>query len=96
LATPPPEGTEPQATRPDSLAELLSLTSRERLVLKLLAEGMAGPDIARQLGVSQHTVRTHMQNLYAKLDAHSRLDVLRFASEHGLVPEETAEPGQQP
>jgi len=96
LATPPPEGREPQTPRPDSLAVLRSLTSRERLVLKLLAEGIAGPDIARQLRVSQHTVRTHMQNLYAKLDAHSRLDVLRFASEHGLVPGETAEPGQQP
>lgn len=96
LATPPPEGTGTQPTRPDSLAVLRSLTSRERLLLKLLAEGMAGRDIARRLEVSRHTVRTHMQNLYAKLDAHSRLDVLRFAAEHGLVPGEVAEPGQEP
>jgi DNA-binding NarL/FixJ family response regulator len=96
LSAPPPEGTGRQTTRPESLAVLRSLTSRERLVLKLLAEGMAGPDIARQLGVSQHTVRTHMQNLYAKLNAHSKLDVVRFAAQHGLVPGETGEPGQQP
>jgi DNA-binding CsgD family transcriptional regulator len=37
------------------------------------------------MGVSEHTVRTHMQNLYAKLGAHSRLDVVRFAAKHGLV-----------
>jgi DNA-binding NarL/FixJ family response regulator len=94
LEAPPPEGTEDRPTRPDSLAVLRSLTSRERLVLKLLAEGLTGPRIAGRLGVSQHTVRTHMQNLYAKLGAHSRLEVVRFAAEHGLVPEEAAEAGQ--
>ena len=96
LAAPPPEGTDSQTRRPESLTVLRSLTSRERLVLKLLAEGMGGSDIARQLGVSQHTVRTHMQNLYAKLDAHSKLDVVRFAAQHGLVPGDTGESGQQP
>jgi DNA-binding NarL/FixJ family response regulator len=73
--------------RPDSVALLRSLTSRERLVLKLLAEGKSLAEIARQLEVSRHTVRTHMQNLYSKLDAHSRLDVVRFAAQHGLVGE---------
>ncbi len=96
LAAPPPAATGAQPNRPDSLGVLRSLTSRERLLLKLLAEGMAGSDIARRLGVSQHTVRTHMQNLYAKLGAHSKLDVVRFAAEHGLVPGERADPGQQP
>ena len=96
LAAPPLAATGTQPNRPDSLAVLRSLTSRERLLLKLLAEGMAGSDIAHRLGVSQHTVRTHMQNLYAKLGAHSKLDVVRFAAEHGLVPGERADPGQQP
>jgi DNA-binding NarL/FixJ family response regulator len=67
------------------MALLRTLTSRERLILKLLAEGVAVRDIGGRLDVSQHTVRTHMQNLYAKLGAHSRLDVVRFAAEHGLV-----------
>src|ERR671918_154681 len=58
LAAPPPEGTDRQTARPDSLAVLRSLTSRERLVLKLLAEGQTGPGIAARIGVSQHTVRT--------------------------------------
>jgi DNA-binding NarL/FixJ family response regulator len=96
LAAPPRVGTDRQTARPDNLAVLRSLTSRERLVLKQLAEGMSGPDIARQLGVSQHTVRTHMQNLYAKLHAHSKLDVVRFAAQHGLVHGDAGEQGQQP
>lgn len=88
LSEPPPITTTPRRPRrPDSVALLRSLTSRERVVLKLLAEGNSLADIARQLDVSQHTIRTHMQNLYAKLGAHSRLDVVRFAAQHGLVGE---------
>ena len=79
--------------RPDGVAMLLNLTSRERLVLKLLAEGGSLRDIAGRLEVSQHTVRTHMHNLYAKLGAHSRLDVVRFAARHGLVGEEAEKAG---
>jgi DNA-binding NarL/FixJ family response regulator len=91
--TAPPRATEPAATskRPNSVALLRRLTSRERLILKLLAEGSSLKDVAGRLDVSQHTVRTHMQNLYAKLGAHSRLDVVRFAAEHGLVGGETGE-----
>ncbi|MGH2677845.1 MAG: response regulator transcription factor [Actinomycetota bacterium] len=88
LSEPPPAAaTTPPPRRPDSVAVLRSLTSRERVVLKLLAEGKSLADIARQLEISQHTIRTHMQNLYAKLGAHSRLDVVRFAAQHGLVEE---------
>ena len=85
LSAPPPSTVPGRDERPDGMALLRALTSRERLILKLLAEGVAVRDIASRLDVSQHTVRTHMQNLYAKLDAHSRLDVVRFAAEHGLV-----------
>jgi DNA-binding NarL/FixJ family response regulator len=88
LKVPPPAATTaPQPRHPDSVALLRSLTSRERVVLKLLAEGKSLTDIALMLEVSQHTIRTHMQNLYAKLGAHSRLDVVRFAAQHGLVGE---------
>jgi DNA-binding NarL/FixJ family response regulator len=88
LSEPQPEApTAPPPKRPDSVVLLRSLTSRERVVLKLLAEGKSLADIARQLEVSQHTIRTHMQNLYSKLGAHSRLDVVRFAAQHGLVGE---------
>jgi DNA-binding NarL/FixJ family response regulator len=87
LASPtlPPTGEEDRPSRPSSVALLGSLTPRERVILKHLAEGRVIGGIAKELGVSQHTVRTHMQNLYAKLGVHSRLDVVRFAAQHGLV-----------
>jgi DNA-binding NarL/FixJ family response regulator len=72
------------ADRPNGVALLRSLTARERVVLQHLAEGLPLRAIARRLGLSHNTIRTHMQNLYAKLGAHSRLDVLRFAAQHGL------------
>jgi DNA-binding NarL/FixJ family response regulator len=85
LMSPPLTPRRQPQRRPAGVALLGSLTSRERLILKLLAEGVPVREIASKLGVSRHTVRTHMQNLYAKLGAHSRLDVVRFAAEHGLV-----------
>ncbi len=53
--------------------------------MRLLAEGLDMSEIAHDLGVSTHTIRTHMQNLYKKLGFHRRLDVLLFAARHGLV-----------
>jgi DNA-binding NarL/FixJ family response regulator len=92
-----PHAAPPASTEgPDRVALLRSLTSRERLVLKLLAEGVPVREISARLEVSQHTVRTHMQNLYSKLDAHSRLDVVRFAAEHGLVTGEAEPSAHEP
>ena len=86
LAAPPVTAPEEDEAAPEPDVILLGrLTPRERTVLRLLAEGRGMPEIARTMGVSEHTVRTHMQNLYAKLGAHSRLDVVRFAARHGLV-----------
>jgi DNA-binding NarL/FixJ family response regulator len=87
LSTPPPPARpiEEAKIRPSSVDLLGSLTPRERVILGLLGEGLVTAAIAKRLGVSLHTVRTHMQNLYAKLGCHSRLDVVRFAAEHGLV-----------
>jgi DNA-binding NarL/FixJ family response regulator len=85
LSSPPARPADEPATGEPDVVLLGRLTRRERSVLKLLAEGRGMPEIARAMGVSEHTVRTHMQNLYAKLGAHSRLDVVRFAAKHGLV-----------
>jgi DNA-binding NarL/FixJ family response regulator len=87
LAGPPPgRRREPAGVEPAEVVLLGSLTPRERTVLKLLASGRGMSQIARAMGVSEHTVRTHMQNVYSKLGVHSRLDVMRFAAKHGLVP----------
>jgi DNA-binding NarL/FixJ family response regulator len=74
-----------QDGRRSDIDKLRGLTPRERITLRLLAEGRSRDDIARQLNVSTHTVRTHMQNLYAKLGLHSRLELVHFAARHGLL-----------
>lgn len=56
---------------------LASLTPRERAVLKCLAEGTGHRDaIAKQLHLSVNTVRTHLQNIMAKLGVHSALEAV--------------------
>jgi DNA-binding NarL/FixJ family response regulator len=71
--------------RTRELALLAALTKRERIVLKVIANGASLAEAADELGVSAHTVRTHVQNLYDKIDCHSRLDLVRFAQRHGLI-----------
>jgi DNA-binding CsgD family transcriptional regulator len=58
-----------------SLAEKAHLSSREREILELLATGYGSEDIAERLIISVNTVRTHTQNVYAKLDVHSRQEL---------------------
>lgn len=55
---------------------LASLTAREREVLVCLAEGAGRHDVAERLHLSAHTVRTHLQNLMAKLGVHSTLEAV--------------------
>ena len=74
------------ANRGDSMKALIaSLTAREREILALLTEGMSGEHIAEALGISQNTVRTHVQSILTKLQVHSRLEAAAFAVQHGLV-----------
>ncbi len=61
------------------------LTTREREVLQLLAEGASSPQIAARLGVSPNTVRTHVQGILSKLQLHSRLEAAAFAVRYELV-----------
>jgi DNA-binding NarL/FixJ family response regulator len=56
--------------------KLAALTPREREVLSYLAAGAGRRDLARQLHVSANTVRTHLQNLMAKLGVHSMLEAV--------------------
>jgi two-component system nitrate/nitrite response regulator NarL len=61
------------------------LTYRELDVLRLLAEGVRGDAIAQRLGITQNTVRTHVQSILTKLQVHSRLEAATFAVRHGIV-----------
>ena len=61
------------------------LSERELDVLRLLATDLDGPDIARQLVVSLHTVRSHTKNIYAKLGVNNRRAAVRRAGELDLL-----------
>ena len=61
------------------------LSKREVEVLRLLGEGMGHNEIAVKLVISPQTARTHIQNVLAGLDVHSRLEAAAFAVEVGLV-----------
>jgi len=61
------------------------LTGREREVLRLLAEGRSNRAIARQLGLSEATVKGHVSRLLDKLNASSRLEAVVRATDTGLI-----------
>ena len=71
--------------RPADLGPLDQLTSRERQVLQLIAEGHTNREIATHLHLSEKTVEKHRGHLMAKLQAHDTAALVRFALKHGLV-----------
>jgi len=58
------------------------LSPREQQILRLIAAGRANKQIARQLGISIDTVRTHRNRLMEKLDLHCVADLTRYALQH--------------
>jgi DNA-binding CsgD family transcriptional regulator len=69
---------------PQALAAL-GISRRELEVLELLAAGHANREIADRLGVSPHTVKTHVARLLEKLDARRRTDAIARARELGIL-----------
>ena len=63
------------------------LTEREREVLRLVAHGKANKEIARQLEISERTVRTHVSSILGKLGLVSRTQAALYAVREGLIPE---------
>ncbi|MBB2891723.1 response regulator [Flexivirga oryzae] len=62
------------------------LTPRESEVLTLIASGLTNREIARRLVVSEGTVKTHINNLFAKAGVRDRAAAVTFAFQHGLGP----------
>jgi LuxR family maltose regulon positive regulatory protein len=75
----------PPPPPPRSGALLESLTDGETRVLRYLPTNLSKREIAQELYVSVHTIKTHMKHIYAKLDAHNRLEAVRHARENGLL-----------
>ena len=61
------------------------LTDREREVLTLMAEGRTTQEMAEILVVSPKTIEGHKTRLLAKLDIHSRVELVRFAVRKGII-----------
>ncbi|MGI8574114.1 MAG: response regulator [Egibacteraceae bacterium] len=61
------------------------LSDREREVVKLIAEGRSGKEIAKILTISEHTVERHRGNICAKLGMRDRVHLTRYAIRQGLV-----------
>jgi DNA-binding NarL/FixJ family response regulator len=71
-----------QSVRRDSFD---GVSARELEILKLMASGLANKQVARQLGLSEKTVRNHIANIYEKLGIHDRSQALLYAVRKGLV-----------
>ncbi len=61
------------------------LTDREMEVLKLVAKGMNNRDIARELFISENTVKNHVRNILEKLQIHSRMEAVMIALRDKLI-----------
>jgi DNA-binding NarL/FixJ family response regulator len=61
------------------------LTAREREVLDLLGHGLSNKMIARELHISEHTVKFHISSLYSKLGVSNRAEAVSQGARHGLI-----------
>ena len=72
--------------RNDAALTSLGLTGQEVKVLERLAAGRSNKEIARELGLSPNTVKTHVANLYGKLEVSRRTQAVGKARELALIP----------
>src|SRR5580700_8899529 len=60
------------------------LTQREAEILSMIASGMANPEIAAELFLSSHTIKSHVNRIFAKTGSADRAAAIRYARQHGL------------
>jgi DNA-binding NarL/FixJ family response regulator len=72
------------AAAPDSSPARPSLTERETEVLRFVAKGLSARQIAEKLSLSHRTVENHVQATFRKLQVANRVELARYAIEHGL------------
>ncbi|MFH2034913.1 MAG: response regulator transcription factor [Candidatus Zixiibacteriota bacterium] len=74
-----------QSGKANRLLKAVKLTSREHEVVNLISRGLSNKDIARELNIAVHTVKSHVHNTLDKLALHTRLEVASFALTEGMV-----------
>jgi two-component system, NarL family, response regulator YdfI len=69
----------------NELERIDALTPRETELLQMLAEGLPNKEIAKALGISEHTVKFHLSSIFGKLGAMSRTEAVAIGIRRGLV-----------
>jgi DNA-binding NarL/FixJ family response regulator len=82
-ASPPVPG--PPSTRPEPASLPDDLTPREADVLRAIAAGRTNAEIAQELFISEVTVKSHINHLFAKIGARSRAEAVTYAYDNGIV-----------
>jgi DNA-binding NarL/FixJ family response regulator len=77
-------GMAPTNPSPDA-QDVQLLSVRETGILESIARGDSFPEIGRKLFISAHTVKSHVKNIYRKLETHSRQDAVLVARQRGLI-----------
>jgi DNA-binding NarL/FixJ family response regulator len=68
----------------DKLLKAVRMTKREHEVIGLIADGRSNKEIAKELHIAVHTVKSHVHNILEKLALHTRLELASFAHRRGL------------
>jgi DNA-binding NarL/FixJ family response regulator len=69
---------------PESAAPPDGLTQREAEILRLITKGLTNPEIAARLFLSGHTIKTHINRIFAKTGSRDRVAAIRYAQRNGL------------
>ena len=73
------------AVTAESEAHAAGLTNRELAILRAVANGLPNRSIAKELWITEQTVKFHLTNIYRKLGVANRTEAARYAYQHGLV-----------
>jgi DNA-binding NarL/FixJ family response regulator len=75
-----------QMSKPDKAqSTALKLTERELEVLRLVARGLNNREVAKELFISENTVKNHVRNILEKLQLHSRMEAVMYAMKEKLL-----------
>jgi DNA-binding NarL/FixJ family response regulator len=82
-----------RVARPTPLKEFDELTTREREVFRLIADGLSNTEIAQKLYISDTTVKTHITHILQKLNLRDRVQAVVLAYQNGLFAKDWQRPG---